>query len=850
MKWNEYWAKTRPFQSVYTHALVSGRVAQCLINEYVSEGDQNLLSEATGLKSKELSDFVGYLVSLHDIGKLEYSFQAQDDEYKKRVSEDTALCEIYIPGVRHEKTGQNSLKKLWREQEEDRQSGVLLSKVVGAHHQGKTGSGNYRSSSPWASIQKELEAEMRRVFLSDRIHALPEIQKSRQGSASALLLGLMILSDWISSGTAFADAETWIGDENIEKLISSKAKEFLHRSSLKPHLTIWPELFCDLWPNIQPSGKRPLQREIEALFQRQNKPPLLVLIEAPMGEGKTEAGIYAAIQMDRSWQKDGLYIAMPTAATANQMIGRVHALLEMHEQNDPVRLLHSMAWLESDNEEAVRSPDEHDEAATWLAPVKRGLLGQYAVGTVDQAMLAATNVKYGVLRLLGLSNKALLIDEIHSYDAYMGEILIRLLEWCKALEIPVVMLSATLPPALKAKLLAPYTSDELSDEYPLITAVDASGTVTELQVPETTHKLKIEIGIEPILEDVNRIADIAVSEVEDGGCLCVLMNTVREAQAVYRAIKARYDGDLLLFHAQFPAGKRAEIEKTCVSRYGKDKSGRPKRSILVATQVVEQSLDVDFDAMMTAIAPMDLLLQRAGRVFRHEETPRPKNCNGAKLIILCPKDNGSFGVSAYVYPECLLKSTARLLKDVKQIQIPEDLAQLVREAYSSEHAPQEEARQWMKKLLRDEVEAGASQRYLLNPPDKLFSALEGYTIYEDDGDSYSLTAQTRLGEPSVRIALLTQEELELLRPYIREQNGQQVAAVWKHDVAETVMRQSVSVRISRLGCSKSGLSYIKGDSLLAGTWIFPVEDGACRLPNGKTLRYDSDLGFLIEEGET
>ena len=156
----------------------------------------------------------------------------------------------------------------------------------------------------------------------------------------------------------------------------------------------------------------------------------------------------------------------------------------------------------------------------------------------------------------------------------------------------------------------------------------------------------------------------------------------------------------------------------------------------------------------------------------------------------------------------------------------------------------------MKKLLRDEVEAGASQRYLLNPPDKLFSALEGYTIYEDDGDSYSLTAQTRLAEPSVRIALLTQDKMELVRPFIREKNGQQVAAVWKHDVAETVMRQSVSVRISRLGCSKSGLLYIKGDSLLAGTWIFPVEDGACRLSNGKTLRYDSDLGLLIEEGET
>ena len=432
----------------------------------------------------------------------------------------------------------------------------------------------------------------------------------------------------------------------------------------------------------------------------------------------------------------------------------------------------------------------------------------------------------------------------------MGEILVRLLEWCRALEIPVVMLSATLPPALKAKLLSPYTDAELSGAYPLITAADASGTVTERPIPETTHKLQVMIDLNPILDNHDLIAESAVAAVEGGGCICVLMNTVREAQAVYRAIKARYDGDLLLFHAQFPAGQRDEIEKACISRYGKDKNKRPKKSILVATQVVEQSLDVDFDAMMTAVAPMDLLLQRAGRVFRHDETPRPENFPAAKLTVLCPSAGGSFGSSAYVYPECLLKSSLRLLKDLEQISIPEDLASLVQEAYAPEHAPQEEAVQWMKKLLKDEVEAGASQRYLLNPPDKQFSALDGFAIYEDDGETYSLTAQTRLGEPSVRIALLSPEEMDKIQPFIHIKNGRPTASVWRHDLAEAVMRQTVSVRISRLGSSKSGLSDIKCDNLLAGTRIFPIKDGSCRLPNGKCLRLDPELGLLIEEGET
>lgn len=844
------WAKTDPFQSVYTHALVSGNVARVLVNEYFSTGDRELLSKALGMDPGVLSSFVAYLVSLHDIGKLEYSFQAQNESCRQGTDLDAELCELFVPGVRHEKTGQNSLKMLWRERAEDRLSGALLSKVIGAHHQGKTGNGNFRASSAWFDIQKELEKEMRSCFLKDQPQALPEIQKSMQGPASAMLLGLMILSDWISSGQTFVNAEEWIGRENTREIIEEKTKEFLRKSGLTPQKNDWPSSFCGLWPVIPLDGKRPLQNEIEKLLQGQKDPPLLVLLEAPMGEGKTEAGIFAAMQMAKQWQKDGLYIAMPTAATANQMIGRVQALLQMHAQEEPVRLLHSMAWLHSADDNTVHSKDEHDAATSWLAPVKRGLLGQYAVGTVDQAMLAATNVKYGVLRLLGLSNKALLIDEIHSYDAYMGEILVRLLEWCRALEIPVVMLSATLPPALKAKLLSPYTDAELSGAYPLITTVDASGTVTEQPIPETTHKLRVKIDLKPILDNVDLIAESAVATVEGGGCMCVLMNTVREAQAVYRAIKARYDGDLLLFHAQFPAGQRNEIEKACISRYGKDKNKRPKKSILVATQVVEQSLDVDFDAMMTAVAPMDLLLQRAGRVFRHEETPRPENYPGAKLTVLCPSDGGSFGPSANVYPECLLKSSLRLLKDLEQISIPEDLAPLVQEAYAPDHAPQEEARQWMKKLLKDDVEAGASQRYLLNPPDKQFSALDGFTIYEDDGETYSLSAQTRLGEPSVRIALLSPEEMDKIQPFIHVKNGQPTASVWRHDLAEAVMRQTVSVRISRLGSSKSGLSDIKCDNLLAGTRIFPSESGSCRLPNGKCLRLDPELGLLIEEGET
>ena len=162
------WAKTSPYQSVATHSTICGRVAQVLASDYLSEGERLLLAEALGIGRDSAISFVGYLASLHDIGKLEYSFQAQSETGREMISSlQPSLEGIFVSGIRHEKTGQNCLKYLWREYGEDRQSASLLSKIVGAHHQGKQGSGMFNSSSVWYEIQKSHEEEMRRLFLPD-----------------------------------------------------------------------------------------------------------------------------------------------------------------------------------------------------------------------------------------------------------------------------------------------------------------------------------------------------------------------------------------------------------------------------------------------------------------------------------------------------------------------------------------------------------------------------------------------------------------------------------------------------------------------------------------------------------
>lgn len=847
MELSEFWAKTTPFQSVVTHGIVSGTVAQALTRFYLSECTRRRLQTFLGLDAAGLEAFVGYLVSLHDIGKIECNFQAKDPEMRQRLREDAEAAvetAIPIPRVRHERTGQAAASALWEQDGEDYDSIDLFAPVIGSHHPGRNGKGNYRRQSWFASFQKDFAMQMRQRFLGQSAPVLPGCQEDHEGATGVLLLAIMILSDWISSGPAFADAEEWARTSDAKTIVFDRIAGFLQRSGMGPLHYDWPATFCGMWPWIPEQGRRPLQTETEELLD--HKRYSMVLLEAPMGEGKTEAGIYAAIQLAMAWGKDGFYVALPTAATSNQMVHRMRQLLESHGLDADVRLLHGMAWLETAGMEHSQT-EEADGIANWLAPVRRGLLGQFAVGTVDQAMLAATTVKYGALRLLGLSNKVLVIDEIHSYDAYMSTIIVRLLEWCKALDIPVVMLSATLPPAKKEELFAPYTSGKRSQGYPLITAIDENGKVEEREVFGTSHHLAAETRLLPIVNHPKMIAEAAVDLVKTDGCVCVLMNTVREAQEVYSEIRKVFDGDLLLFHSQFLAQRRAELEEMCIQRYGKNRAHRPKRSILVATQVVEQSLDVDFDAMLTAVAPMDLLIQRLGRVHRHEGTLRPKKLEKPLFQVLVPAEEESFGSSRYVYPECLLKSSIRLLEEIHEIRVPEDIAPLVRRGYDPGEAPPDELLQWQETLIQEQVESGASQQFLANRPDKQYNALIDSLQYDDEDSG--VTVATRLGEPTVRIALLEPPLYEQLLAHSKEKNGIFCAEVCDRQMAEQVMLRSVSVRDRRKNYKLSVLWDMKGDKLISGTWIFKMVDGVCRLRNGAQIQNDPDLGIQIKDGD-
>lgn len=856
---SQVWAKTDPYQSILTHSVLSGIVAQVIAKKVLVPGVRQRLLTTLSCTEEQFLDWIGYLISLHDIGKVEGQFQYRWPPMKEQM--DKSGLKLTFPdttSIRHEKTTCCCLKdRIWKDIG-DRSSVKFYAAILEVHHQGKSGTEGERQNRFWNQLQDEMELQMRRRFLhSDQVF-LPAVAKKDRGSVGALLLGIVILSDWIASCDYFSQAESWFHQPDAQKNAEHLTEHFLNVSGLTVQDVSFGMDFHSVWPNIPRKGMRGLQNEIEKLFQESQERISLVLLEAPMGEGKTEAGVYAALQMAQQWGKCGFYVGLPTAATSNQMVGRMRALLEMHQFSDPVRLLHSMAWLTDDQEDQPWPKFETEEeryASGWLLPVRRGLLGSYAVGTVDQAMMSVLLVKYGVLRLLGLAEKTLVIDELHSYDVYMSEILHRLLEWCKDLEIPVVLLSATLPPEKKMQMLSAYTADQIPSCYPSVTAITETGNVVVRPVGRTEKRQAVSVTLCPILHQVKKIAAQAMELGKDGGCICILLNTVQQAQEVFQAIKEnRFDGELLLFHARFPAQQRDEIEQRCIRLFGKEKSARPKKAILVATQVVEQSLDVDFDVMMTAIAPMDLLLQRLGREFRHEDTPRPSHFSAPHLYVLIPSESGEFASDGFVYPPCLLLQSIHILEQHHTIRIPEDLPALVTQGYDPGAAPPEELDRWLEHLMEDQVKAATSTGYMISEPAKGYTPIkQAEKIQFDDLESKSyLSAKTRLGEPTVRISLLLPERFAYFRKRCQRSGGKFLLSDVSKEDARGIIKASVSVRTKLLRPGAGEV--LLGRRLLEGVVLYPgsmdKNGSLCYTQrDGSRIIIDQDLGVVFKDGD-
>lgn len=842
-------AKSDPFQSIRTHSLVTGIVAQELFDSHLSAGTGARLMEALQLKPPEARAFIGYLCSMHDIGKLGLAFMTNmaphlDSATVAVLRSRGLIAPSRLDPVRHELTSKNILKKkLWVDAvRHDGRSLTLFANVIGAHHQGSAGKHDYASGSPWAPYWTVLDQEMQSAFLDGPLQ-LPEADPDEAAFLGVILNGLLVMSDWIASGAAFNDAQTVLQEPDGREVIRNRAATFVKDSRLAAQSIDVGSTFDSVWPQYA-GNARPLQTLTEEIFRDSDERASLLLIEAPMGEGKTEAALLAASQMMKQWNKSGVYFALPTAATANQMIGRVRSFLSGIGAEADVRLLHGTAWLFDGPQQDFNLDDAVRIATEWLKPTRRALLGSWAVGTVDQAMMAAMFIRYGVLRLLGLTGKVLVLDEVHAYDVYMSDILRNLLVWAKALDIPVVLLSATLPTEKRRELLSAYGLEETASVYPGITCVTESGKASTYPIADTTARDPVSVRLHSCLHETEKMAQLALELAQDGGSVGVLVNTVAEAQAVYEEIVRRRGGadDVLLFHSRFLADRRREIERQCVEQFGPDPHKRADGAILVCTQVAEQSLDIDLDALVTAAAPMDLLLQRLGRMHRHRSTKRPDALAAPVLHVLVPPED-DWGSDGLVYPPCLLRQTRRILEATEQIVLPDDIPRLVEAGYDPGLAPPEEMTEWFQRAVVGDLERAQSRVVELEPPERGFEPVSRSRTpdYDDLEDHGYLSAVTRLSSPTIRIALL---EPELYEEVVKTAGKGGEAKVFSQDLGRRIMEKAVSIPASKLHT----VPPLKGAGLVQNVDIYPVEKGVYD-ENGTRIIADDKLGVKIQQND-
>ncbi len=509
--------------------------------------------------------------------------------------------------------------------------------------------------------------------------------QSHPPEPSPLLAGFCSIADWLGSRcdeTNFPflatpeDLGTYFKDK-----VSADAQKVLKLSGIIGHTKTFSGISALLPPNISPHA---LQLLAETLpFE-----PAMTIIEAPTGSGKTEAALAHAWKLVDTGLADSIIFALPTQATANAMLGRLKIAASVLFADSPNLLLaHGFAGLNdefADLKKHSRSGDGDEQdgwvkCSEWLVESrKRVFLGQIGVCTIDQVLISVLPVRHRFVRGFGIGRSVLIVDEVHAYDAYMYGLLEEVLRQQKASGGSAVLLSATLPAIQKQKLFSAWGAELPANEdlapYPLVSSV--AQKVVPYSLAKEIKQTIVTINVESLrvsgMTPEEGLIERMITAAEAGAQVAVVCNLVDVAQALFTQLRERSTTQVDLFHARFRFLDRQGKEKGVIENFGLG-GDRSKGRILVATQVVEQSLDVDFDWLITQLCPVDLLFQRMGRLHRHEKNndKRPAGFTVPLCTVLMPTDN-DYGGTGVVYGNTrVLWRTEQLLSGVEKISFPD-----------------------------------------------------------------------------------------------------------------------------------------------------------------------------------
>lgn len=779
---------------------------------------QNWLPEAVrhtlGIEEETLYKLACFLGMTHDEGKGTVLFQSnilrQLPEAKERLQAHLLLPDTFLNrgATPHAMASEAILLEL--------QCPRGVASIVGAHH-GKPQQNTpddaideqleHHPENYWGKGQEALWQAMWREMLGTALQEsgfsdvteLPDLTIP----AELLLTGLLTMADWIASNTVYFPlipaGETGCETDYPARVERAWKKLALTAPWESPYDSMGAEAFK------QQFGFLPNDLQCSVLEAANGTTsPGLLIVEAQMGVGKTEAALAAAEIFAKRRGAGGLFFGLPTQATANGIFDRLRdwAATQSEDVVHSIRLAHGMAELNEDyrqlfpgraatEEDAYKKTDLENGVLVhrWFQGNRQALLADFVIGTVDQLLMAALKQKHLMLRQLGLAGKVVVVDECHAYDTYMNCYLDRALTWLGRYQVPVILLSATLPARRRAELVDAYLGGtatkgdwQTSRGYPLLTWTD-TGRVCQRTVPLTGADRTVQVA--PLAEE--QLPALLREKMAQGGCAGVIVNTVRKAQALAAQLRqALPDHEVILFHAQFLMPDRAEKERELLRRLGKDSTRAERdRLIVVGTQVMEQSLDIDLDYLVTELCPMDLLLQRIGRLHRHaNRANRPQPLQAAQCAVLDTGDGSFDAGSKAVYGAWLLWRTRQLLPPA--VALPRDIPRLVQDTYGwqeNDVLPQDtDSARWREEYLAVQCgQRGRAENFAIPLPDEFpdfpdLNVLDDWMNGEQKGTEAAARAAVRDGDPSVEVLVMVRHTDGSIHFLPWQEGGRTVAA--------------------------------------------------------------------------
>lgn len=708
------------------------------------------------------------------------------------------------------------------------------------------------------------------------------------------LAGLSVLADWLGSSQRFFayEAQPGIALQDYWQSALAKAGHAVANAGLghvpvKVHHSPFA-LFDYL------SEPTPLQALAAELPLKSG--PQLFMLEDVTGAGKTEAALILAYRLMQAGHAHGLYLGLPTMATANQMYQRlasVYRAMYVPSFLPSLVLAHGARRLvdafqqsivretdaNGDKKYASNEPSAGSQCMAWLADnAKKALLAQIGVGTLDQALLAVLPARHQSLRLLGLAGKVLIADEVHAYDPYMKTLLKGLLHAHARQGGSAILLSATLPGRMREELAQAFqdglgasmdTPDSSgSMPYPLVTHVHQGVSLFPCETRDSVRR-SVQVAW---LESEEAVLALIRAEAARGRCVCWIRNTVDDARRAYRALEGAPEiQGLTLFHSRYAMGDRLDIEEGVLQRFGKcSVEAQRTGQVLVATQVVEQSLDLDFDVLISDLAPIDLLIQRAGRLHRHvrdaQGNPTQVQGRGAPCLwVLAPPAEETPaedwyaallpGASAVYGDVARLWLTRMALQEAGQIISPGQCGEtgavrsLVEAVYGEETRAIPDALQRASQKYEGEALAEASHGNF-----HLLKFDRGYASDSSDAWHEGTRIPTRLGDETRTLYLALAEEDGLL-PW-----GQAAAFPWDYAAVRVYAAQVAGLApewASRFGTALDALRASHKllddeDALVVPLVLDEHGNGMAMLRDGQgkvlTARYDPVSGLILERG--